>query len=383
MMQEFYTLEASAGILLMIGAALALLLQNSPAHEAYTRLLSYQFIVQVGPLIINKSLLLWINDALMAIFFLLIALEMKREILVGQLSKKDKLVLPFACAIGGLVLPAGIYALFNYHDPVAITGWAIPAATDIAFTLAVLSLLSNKIPRALKVTLVAIAIMDDLAAIVIIAGFYTEHLSYAPLLLSFCCVLVMLIVQWSGMQKLYPYLILGLILWVFVLKSGVHATLAGVATGLAIPLRGSSHSPLEYLEHKLHPWVSFGIMPIFAFANSGVSLQGFEVSTLYNSITLGIICGLFFGKQIGIMLMALLSTKLGFAKMPKEITWKQFYGMSILTGIGFTMSLFIGNLAFTEYAQINAVRLGVIFASILAGICGYIILLSTKAVCKT
>ena len=375
--RKFLQLEASAGIILMIAAAVAIVLDNSPLAPFYDALLSTKFSIALGDAALSKPLLLWINDGLMAIFFLLIGLEIKREILEGQLSNREQILLPTIAAIGGMVIPALVYAAFNYSDPVALNGWAIPAATDIAFALGVMALLGSRVPLSLKILLTAIAIIDDLGAIVIIAMFYTSGLSMISLVLAAIAIVGLVLLNRFNVTALTPYMLIGLLLWVFVLKSGVHATLAGVAIGLAIPLRGKTAddpSPLRSLEHALHPWVAYMILPVFAFANAGVSLSGVSLEVMLAPVTLGIAAGLFVGKQIGIFGFCWVAVKTGLCRLPEEITWRHMHGLSLLAGVGFTMSLFIGTLAFADTQSASAVRLGVLSGSILAAVCGYLVL---------
>ncbi|MFK7866215.1 MAG: Na+/H+ antiporter NhaA [Alphaproteobacteria bacterium] len=381
MMREFFKLEASGGILLGLAAILALIVNNSPLSAIYEGFLVIPVAIQFGALEIDKPLLLWINDALMAIFFLLVGLEIKREMTIGQLSSRQKIMLPAIAALGGLSLPALIYAYFNWGDAVAIDGWAIPAATDIAFALGVMVLLGKRVPETLKICLVAIAILDDLAAIIIIAIFYTANLSLMSLGLGALALIVLFVLNRMGVKNFTPYVLAGIVLWVCVLKSGVHATLAGVALAMFIPLEGkkpSDASPLETLEHGLHPWVAFAILPIFAFANAGVSLAGLSMDLLLHPITIGIAAGLFFGKQIGVMLTTYIAVMLRLCHLPERVSWAQYYGMSLLTGIGFTMSLFIGGLAFADPELQVLVRLGVITGSVLSGVLGYLVLVAVS-----
>ena len=374
----FFQSKTAPGIVLCISAILALVFVNSPLSKIYNLFLDVPVMVKIGGFSIDKPLLLWINDGLMAIFFLLIGLEIKREILEGHLSDKEFVILPTVAALGGLTVPALIYLSMTWGNDTMVNGWAIPAATDIAFALGVMILLGDKVPPALKVCLVAIAIIDDLAAIVIIALFYTAETSVVSLLLGGVCLGITVVMNRKGVKSLGPYMIVGLIMWACVLKSGVHATLAGVALGLIIPLKGNDDSeqssPLKNLEHTLHPFVSFVVLPVFAFANAGVSLIGLEASVLFSPITLGIMLGLFFGKQIGVMLFSYLIVTLKFCRLPDGTSWLQYYGMALLTGIGFTMSLFIGSLAFSDPAHITAVRLGVLSGSFLSGIVGVMVL---------
>lgn len=377
MIKEFFRLEGSAGILLCFTAIIALIMNNSSLEEFYNGFLTVPVMIQIGEFTINKPLLLWINDGLMAIFFFLIGLEIKREILEGQLSSKDKLMLPAFAALGGILFPALIYSYINWGDGIAMKGWAIPAATDIAFALGVLTLLGNRVPESLKIALVAVAILDDLAAIIIIALFYTENLSLFSLAIGIIAVVILTILNRKNITDVTPYIVVGIFFWACVLKSGVHATLAGVILAMFIPIRDKNNkefSPLRKLEHSLHPWVAYMILPIFAFANAGVSLEGLSLEKMLNPITLGIALGLFIGKQLGVMLLSFIAVKLKFCSLPEDVNWKQFYAMSLITGIGFTMSLFIGTLAFEDIENQTAVRLGVLCGSILSGVLGYLIL---------
>jgi len=369
--------EAAGGVLLMAAAVTALVLDNSPLAWLYDALLATQVAIQIGELVIDKPLLLWVNDGLMAIFFFLIGLEIKRELVQGQLSTWRQASLPAMAAMGGMLAPAAIYIAINAGDPVAMNGWAIPAATDIAFALGVLALLGNRVPPTLKVFLLALAILDDLGAIVIIAVFYTADLSVLSLAIAAVGAAVLVAMNLSGVVRIAPYLVIGLIMWVCVLKSGVHATLAGVVVALTIPLRtpnADRGSPLHRMEHALHPWVAFGIMPLFAFANAGVALSGLSFADLIAPIPLGIALGLFVGKQVGVLSFAWLGTRLGLYRLPEGIGWNQIYGIALLSGIGFTMSLFIGTLAFSDADHAAAVRLGVLSGSILSAVAGYLVL---------
>ncbi len=376
MIRKFLKLEAASGILLMLVTVLALLSANSMLSPLYNAFLELPVQLRLGPLDLNKPLILWINDGLMAIFFLLVGLEVKREILQGELSSLPKLALPGIAAVGGMVVPALIYVLINSGDPVALKGWAIPAATDIAFALGILSLLGNRVPSVLKLFLLTLAILDDLGAIVIIALFYSADLSVIALGLAALSLGVLYWLNRRGTIKLSPFLIVGAILWVCVLKSGVHATLAGVALAFAIPLRtGEKPSPLLHLEHSLHPWVAFAIMPIFAFSNAGVSLSGLSFADLLAPVPLGIAAGLFMGKQLGIFLFAFVAVKIRIARLPDGTNWLEFYGMSILCGIGFTMSLFIASLSLDPSGPLAAPgRLGVLSGSFISALSGYFIL---------
>ena len=375
--QAFFQHQAAGGVLLMAAALLALTLDNSPLAWLYDGLLKTPVVIQIGALELNKPLLLWINDGLMAIFFFLVGLEIKREIVEGRLSNFHQAGLPVMAAIGGMVVPAAIYVAINSGDASALNGWAIPAATDIAFALGVLALMGPRVPVALKVFLLALAIIDDLGAIIIIALFYTSTLSPEVLAIAAVGTSALAYLNYRGVTRIAPYLVVGLIVWVCVLKSGVHATLAGVVIALFIPLKSTNaegKSPLKEIEHGLAPWVAFGIMPIFAFANAGVSLQGLTFADLFAGIPLGIAAGLFIGKQLGIMAFVWAGVKLGIARLPDGVTWLQIYGVSLLAGIGFTMSLFIGTLAFSDPEQAEAVRIGVLAGSLLSAILGALVL---------
>ena len=375
--REFVKLEASAGILLGLAAVLALLWSNSPLRPYYEMLLGIPVVVQFGALEIAKPLLLWINDGLMVIFFLLVGLEIKREVVEGELSSLDKAALPVIGAVGGMAVPAAIYVAVNWGDAATLNGWGIPTATDIAFALGVLMLLGNRVPASLKIFLLALAIIDDLGAIVIIAVWYTTDLSLVSLGIAAAALLALVWLNRRGTLAIAPYVLVGVVLWVSVLKSGVHATLAGVALAFAIPLKvgdGPRRSPLRQLEHALHPWVAYGILPVFALANSGVSLKGLSLSHLFQPVPLGIMLGLLLGKQIGVMAFSWVAVRLGLARLPDGATWVQFYGVAVLTGIGFTMSLFIGTLAFDDPAYAPSVRIGVLTGSAIAALFGYALL---------
>ena len=377
MIRKFLKLESSSGLLLMAAAALALLLDNSPLAWLYDGLLSTPVAVQVGALKLAKPLLLWINDVLMAVFFLLVGLEIKREILVGELSSRAKASLPVLAAIGGMAAPAIVFVALNSGHPDNIGGWAIPAATDIAFALGILALVGPRVPLSVKIFLTALAIIDDLGAIVIIAAFYTTSLSWFSLGLALLCVAGLVVINRAGVKRFTPYVLVGIVLWICVLKSGVHATLAGVILAMAIPLRGSDgtgEGPLHRMEHGLHPWVAYLIMPVFAFANAGVSLAGISLDDLLAPLTLGIAAGLFVGKQLGVFAMTWLGVLTGIAQRPDGATWRHLYGASLLAGVGFTMSLFIGTLAFEGVERATAVRIGVIGGSLLSGLLGYLVL---------
>ena len=383
--REFLQMEASGGILLVLASAVALIIANSALSDEYDDLLHHVYAsIGIGPFSIDKSLLHWINDGLMAVFFFLVGLEIKRELVEGELSSISQALLPAIAAVGGMVVPAVIYAGVNVADPESLRGWAIPAATDIAFALGVLSLLGPRVPISLKVLLTAIAVFDDLGAIIIIAFFYTAEVSLIALGAAAVALVCLVILNLAGVKKTAPYLLIGAVLWVCVLKSGVHATLAGVALAMAIPMSGSGpdrRSPLKSLEHAVHPWVAFGVLPIFGFANAGVSFAGIGWTSLLEPVTLGISAGLFIGKQIGIFGTIWLTVRFGIARMPDRANWQQIYGMSLLCGIGFTMSLFIGGLAWTHSDYGAAVRLGVITGSVISAAVGSLVLmLATKPV---
>jgi NhaA family Na+:H+ antiporter len=375
--REFLRLEAAAGIVLVLAAAVGLGLANSPLAGYYDALLDLPGELRIGPLEIRKPLLLWLNDGWMAVSFFLVGLEVKREFLDGELSDRRTAGLPVIGAMGGMVLPAAIYAWANWGDPVGLRGWAIPAATDIAFALGVISLLGKRVPVGLKVLLTAIAIIDDLGAIVIIAVFYTANLSLLSLALAAVALVALAVLNRAGVRAISPYVLVGAVLWVCVLKSGVHATLAGVATALAIPLRGGpsdEEPPLRRLEHALHPWVAYLILPAFAFANAGVSFAGLGLAALGKPVSLGIALGLFIGKQLGVLLAVWLAVVCRVGRLPDGASWMQLYGVAILCGIGFTMSLFIGGLAFDDVARAAEVRLGVLAGSLVSAVVGLVML---------
>lgn len=375
--KTFFALEAAGGIVLAFAALLAMVVANSPLQDLYHAFIHAPVVVQIGGFEIAKDAHHWINDGLMAIFFFLVGLELKREALIGELSDVKQILLPALCAVGGMVVPALFYAAFNYQNSGYLAGWAIPAATDIAFALGVLSLLGDKVPNALKVFLVSIAIFDDLGAIIVIALFYTADLSLFSLAVAAVCLPLLFLLNRMNVVRLTPYLLVGLIMWAAMLKSGVHATLAGVLLAFFIPLRNNAdpeHSPLEELEHDLHNTVAFGILPLFAFANAGISLAGTGISSLLHSVPLGIMAGLFIGKQVGVMLAFIVAVKFGLASMPKGTNLKQIYGASLLCGIGFTMSLFISGLAFGGVPDGFDPRLGIIIGSLISGVVGYLVL---------
>lgn len=362
----------------MAASLLALIVANTPLNALYVSLLDMPVAIQVGALEIAKPLLLWINDGLMAIFFFLVGLEIKREFLTGELSSPSRIILPTVAAIGGIAVPALIYVFINAGDAQNLSGWAIPTATDIAFALGILALLGSRVPVSLKILLTAIAIIDDLGAIVIIALFYTSDLSLVALLGAGVSIAALILANRLKVVRPAIYILLGVMLWVFTLKSGVHATLAGVVTALAIPMRpqneGDKETVLEHLEHSLHPFVAFLILPVFAFANAGVSFVGISAESFVEPVKLGISLGLFAGKQIGVFAFLWLAIILRLSPMPEDATWRQLYAVALLCGVGFTMSLFIGGLAF-EHADFDApIRLGVLTGSLLSGLCGYLLL---------
>ncbi|RWE28538.1 MAG: Na+/H+ antiporter NhaA [Mesorhizobium sp.] len=377
--REFLDSEAAGGIILMVAAALALIVANSPLAETYFAVLH----AYLGPLSVSH----WVNDGLMAVFFLLVGLEIKREMLDGQLSTWPRRVLPGIAAAGGMVVPALVYVAVNSNNPAALSGWAIPTATDIAFALGVLSLLGSRVPASLKVFLTALAIIDDLGAVIIIAIFYTSGLSLAYLGAAFAVIAVLVVLNRMRVMSLVPYLVLGAILWVLVLKSGVHATLAGVALALTIPLERSAgighdldHSPLHRLEHGLHKLVAFIVIPIFGFANAGVSLAGLSLGALIEPLTLGVAAGLVLGKLVGVFGSSALAIRFGLADLPAHAGWMHMLGISLLCGIGFTMSLFIGLLAFaSDVALQDAVKVGILAGSFLAALLGAAVLLMAPA----
>lgn len=376
---HFFKLESAGGFLLMFAAALAIIFANTPLNVYYQLLLSTPVEVRVGTLEIAKPMLLWINDGLMAVFFLLVGLELKRELVEGELSDKRNIILPGIGAIGGMLVPALIYFYFNYDDPVAVRGWAIPAATDIAFALGVLTLLGSRVPTSLKIFLTSLAIFDDIGAILIIAFFYTSKISLMALIVVALCIPVLTLLNKKDVTSKSPYILIGIIMWIATLKSGVHATLAGVILAMFIPITSKSEpdiSPLKTMEHDLHSIVAFFILPVFAFANAGINLDGINAEQIFHGVPMGIALGLFAGKQIGIFVLCGLFIKLGLTQFPKGMNWQRLYGVSALCGIGFTMSLFIGSLAFEE-TGVNLLfdeKIGIILGSLASGIVGYFIL---------
>ena len=377
-LKAFIDSEAASALPLLGAAVLALVLANSPLAGAIHGLLDDKLTIAYGPIGLSKPLLLWINDGLMAVFFLLVGLEIKREAVEGELSRPSQVALPIAGALGGMLVPGLVYAAINWGNPAALRGWAIPAATDIAFSLGVLAALGSRVPLSLKVFLTTLAIVDDLGAIVIIAVFYTGNLSFEAMAIAAGCIAALAILNRAGVRQLGPYMLIGVVLWVSVLKSGVHATLAGVVLAMFIPLKSAGEAdaarPAIHLEHALKPWSAWFIMPVFAFANAGLSLGDLSLASLFEPVPLGIAAGLFVGKQVGIMLGAGLLIGLGFAAMPAGGSWRHLYGVSILGGIGFTMSLFIGTLAFADASQESQVRLGVLVGSLISAVVGYLVL---------
>jgi len=383
-LNQFINSQSLSGVVLALAAVLALALSNSPWGEAYNRFVQLPGELRVGAdlLVLSKSLLHWINDLWMAVFFFLVGLEIKRELVEGELASRAQVLLPAGAALGGMVAPALIYMAVNAGNPIAMRGWAIPAATDIAFALGILVLLGSRVPPSLKVFLTAVAIIDDLGAILIIAFFYTEGLSVTALLAAGMGALLLLAFNRARVMAIGPYVAVGLVIWLFVYKSGIHATLAGVITALAIPLSdGKGGSPLKTAEHALHPWVAFGVLPMFAFANAGVSLQGVTLGTLLQSVPLGITAGLLVGKAVGVFGASWLLIRFAGARLPAGAGWSQFFGVCLLCGVGFTMSLFIGALAFAgqDAAYETQLKLGVLCGSLLSGVLGALMLLRTSA----
>jgi NhaA family Na+:H+ antiporter len=377
--KDFLRLESASGTLLLVAAVLAMLVENSAAQPLYNALLDTPVEIRIGAFEIAKPLLLWVNDGLMALFFFLVGLELKREVLRGELSDPARITLPVVAALGGMLMPAAIYAFVNWGDAAALKGWAIPSATDIAFAMGVLALLGDRVPNALKLFLLTLAIVDDMGAIVIIAIFYTADLSVLSLVVAAVALVLLAMLNRRGVVSIVPYALVGLVMWVAVLKSGVHATLAGVLVALFIPLRTADEegtSPLEKLEHELHPTVAFVILPLFAFMNTGVSLAGLSWDSLLAPVPLGIAAGLFLGNQVGVFGFSWLAVKLGLGKLPVGANWSQLYGVALLCGIGFTMSLFISSLAFEQGGSAIAVddRLGILAGSILSAVAGYLLL---------
>ena len=379
--KRFFKLEAASGLLLLISAVIALIISNSSISSLYFETLDKHIYLGINNYGLKLSVLHWINDVLMAVFFFFVTLEIKREFIQGELSKIKQAILPIMGAVGGMLVPALIYIYINYQNPVTLNGWAIPSATDIAFSLGVLSLLGSRVPISLKVFLTALAIIDDLGAIVIIAFFYSTDLNLFNLILMMISFLILIILNRFGLKKFFPYLIIGIFLWHFTHESGIHATISGVLLACIIPhkKKEKDFSLLMKLENAISPYVAFGIMPLFAFANAGVSLEGISFNSLLLPVPFGILLGLFIGKQIGVFLFSYISIKLGIAQMPNNSNWLKLYGVGILTGIGFTMSLFVGNLAFIDNAEyIDGVKLGVLSGSLLSTLAGYFLILSSS-----
>lgn len=383
--EQFMQKESAPGLLLIFATVLALLLSNTIMSPLYESFLHIPVEIRIGSLYLDKSLYHWVNDGLMAIFFLLIGLEVKREALEGHLSSLKQVSLPGIAAIGGMVVPAAIYLAFNSNDPIAVNGWAIPTATDIAFALGILSLLGKRVPVSLKIFLMALAIIDDLGAIVIIAIFYTTDLSTLSITVAFVSLLALIALNMFGITKKAAYFIVGTILWISVLKSGVHATLAGVALAFTIPLNAKDKnkqpiSPLKDIEHGLHFWVAFFILPLFAFVNAGVNITEISLQQMSGSVPMGIMLGLFIGKQLGVFGFSWLAIKLQLAELPKGSNWLQLYGVSLLTGIGFTMSLFIVSLAFEDDQVFQYTdKLAILIGSFVSGVMGYLVLKENKS----
>ncbi len=379
---EFIKSESAGGILLMAAAALAMVLANTPLSKYYDLIIATPVHIRVGPLEIAKPLLLWVNDGLMAVFFFLVGLELKRELLIGELSDRRKIILPALGALGGMLIPSLIYIAVNYKDPIAMRGWAIPAATDIAFALGILSLLGSRVPISLKILLTSLAIFDDIGAIVIIAIFYTDAISLAALAVTVFCICILYFMNRKGQETISMYIFIGSIMWVALLKSGVHATLAGVLLAMFIPMHSRKdpvHSPLLQIEHDLHSAIAFFVLPIFAFCNSGINISNATLDFFTHGVPMGIALGLFFGKQFGIFAFIWLGIQLKISAMPKGMSWGSLYGMSTLCGIGFTMSLFIASLAFNQTSSqlVFDERLGIVIGSLLSGVVGFLILKKT------
>ncbi|MGZ9109328.1 MAG: Na+/H+ antiporter NhaA [Micavibrio sp.] len=382
-MIDFFRLQAAGGIILIIASALALIIANSPLYDVHHYILE-EVKFRIGfattggyDVELNKSILLWINDGLMAVFFFLIGLEIKREVVDGELSSRDRALLPMLAAIGGMIIPAAVFWMINQGHPANLNGWAISSATDIAFAICIIALVGSRVPVSLKILLMAIAVIDDLGAILIIAVFYNHGFHAEPLIFAGIALLGLFLLNRRGVGAIIPYLLLGLVLWVAVLQSGIHATLAGVITALFIPLRdrhNPKHSPVKHLEHRLHPWVAFAVLPIFGFANAGVPFAGMTLDSLTDPLTLGITLGLLLGKPLGIFTVLFLAIKFRLSPMPQGANYIQLFGLSVLCGIGFTMSLFIGGLAFTGDDYQAAIRLGVLMGSLAAALIGYMIL---------
>ena len=371
--QKKLSTEVTGGIVLFSAAIIAIMVNNSMLNNYYQMLETVYIMLSFGAFAIKKNLLHWINDGLMAVYFLLVGLEIKREFVGGTLSSKPNIIIPAIVALFGLLIPAGIYTLINLSYPQYLDGWAIPTATDIAFTLGILAILGSRVPTALKILVTTIAIFDDIAAIVIIAIFYTQHLSVISLFGSGVCLMLLIMINRIGVKNLTPYVLIGIVMWVFVLKSGIHATLAGVALAMCIP-HSNKNSPLLKLENRINPWTIFLVLPIFAFANAGINFTGISAAMIVHPISLGIMLGLFLGKQIGIFFSLYFFSKTPYFTIGRNLSTLQLYGISLICGIGFTMSLFIGTLAFGLPAYINMVKIGVLTGSFIAGVLGYFVL---------
>ena len=378
--REFIQLESFAGILLFFTAVIAIVLSNTSLASSYHSFFNLPVSFTFGAFTLAKPLLLWVNDGLMAVFFLLVGCEIKREVIEGELSSLSRVSLPGIAAIGGMVVPALFYVMFNHGDPTALKGWAIPTATDIAFALGILSLLGKRVPLSLKVFLTALAIFDDVGAVLIIAIYYTAHISVTMLVFAGLCIALMALMHFFKVVKIFPYILVGIVLWFCVLKSGVHATLAGVVLAIMLPMKGNAsnknQSPLKRVEKAIHPWVAYMVLPLFAFANAGVELSSMTAAEVFSGIPTGIVMGLFLGKQLGVFFSTWLAIKLRACKMPADASWLGIYGVSILCGVGFTMSLFVGSLAFEglhhDFAELS--RMGILTGSFLSGILGYLVL---------
>ena len=385
LVRKFLKKESTSGLILMAVTALALIFSNTFLSELYTDILHLKIEFKIGDFLeISKPMILWVNDGLMAIFFLLIGLEIKRELIMGHLSSFSKIALPAIAAVGGMLVPALVFVFFNSGDDFAMRGWAIPTATDIAFALGIVSLLGKRVPTSLKIFLMALAIFDDLGAILIIAFFYTSQLSFTAIAGALFCIIALYLLNKWEVTLISIYALVGTILWVFVLKSGIHATLAGIIIAFSIPLNAINEkhkrvSPVRTLQHYIHFWVAFYILPVFAFVNAGINVRDMSIEKIVNPVSLGIILGLFLGKQIGVFLFTYLAVKFNFAKLPRCTTWTQVYGISVLTGIGFTMSLFINSLAYEDSSLFSYTdKLGILIGSFLSALIGYLILRFTK-----
>ncbi|MGV8948369.1 MAG: Na+/H+ antiporter NhaA [Candidatus Paracaedibacter sp.] len=377
--EQFIHLEVLGGLLLFAGFLLALVVSNTELYDEYQSLIKLPISIKIGDFSINKPLLKWVNDGLMALFFLLLTLEIKFHCLEGEFTSRATLRLPIIAAIGGATVPAIIYYLFNYSEPTYLQGWAIPIATDTAFTLAVLSFLKHKLPVSAKIFTIALSILDDLIAILVISLFYTDSLFIIPLLIAIICIFILATLNFMNVGKFSPYLIIGVILWLALVEAGIHGTIAGVIIGLSIPMRVLDHhnkltSPLKKLEHSLHPAVALIILPLFAFLNCEIPFKELSMTDLFSNITLGTVAGLFIGKQFGIMALSFLAVKLGICRLPVNISWRTYYGISVLCGIGFTFSLFIGLLSFDHSSLLNQMKLGVVLGSFLSAGIGVLIL---------